>query len=325
MARDPVAAGFDARLRERLYAELDALRVRTPAPHEARYGRLVTVRPVRRRRLVPALVTGVFAFGVLLGLSLGSRSLNPLDWGREATMMASRCSHELASANLRGCVLGPTDLALEPELRELDVLSPPATQEPESASTPVQQAPAPPAAALFEDDFERARLGPNPPPGWTVASGSWDGVVQDGSRIVRHSSGRPFGHLAAGSPSWTDYAVAVDVRPTWLASGYAGVAGRFQGPGDYYLCGIFSGNNLQLWRLRGGTGRSLAATRHMTIEPTRFHTVRLEMRGNQLACSLDGSQVIRATDTTFAGGRVALVASKDAAAGFDNVRVTSQG
>src|SRR5437879_812668 len=66
--------------------------------------------------------------------------------------------------------------------------------------------------ALFRDDFERDRAG-TMPAGWAVVDGQWDGVVDDGGRVVRHGAGRSsYGHLAAGSPAWADYSVSARLR-----------------------------------------------------------------------------------------------------------------
>src|SRR5438067_7194485 len=70
---------------------------------------------------------------------------------------------------------------------------------------------APPPGAMFSDDFSDDAVGANPPAGWSIADGRWDGVVSDGVHVLRHAMGRSYGHLAAGALGWTDYAVSADL------------------------------------------------------------------------------------------------------------------
>jgi len=180
--------------------------------------------------------------------------------------------------------------------------------------------PIPAPTVLLSDGFESDAAGAGPP-GWQVDDGQWQVVVADGAHFVRHPGNGSNGHLVAG-PVLTDASVSAEVRPAALANGSAGVAGRYQGPGDYYECGVFAGTGLQLWRVQGGSPQYLAGASDLRIDPTTFHAVRLDLRGNQLSCSIDGSPVVQATDGSFSSGRVALVASQDEPADFDNVRVT---
>jgi hypothetical protein len=81
--------------------------------------------------------------------------------------------------------------------------------------------------------------------------------------------------------------------------------------------------SLQLWRVKGGQRQVLDSTLQvLAIDLGRFHTIRLDMRGNQLSCSLDAVTLLRATDGSIVSGRVALGASGAESVDFDNVRVT---
>lgn len=178
-----------------------------------------------------------------------------------------------------------------------------------------------PPGVLLQDDFEDDPVGARVPSGWMVADGVWDGVVVDRSKVLRHGRGRSYGHLVAGSPAWTDVSVSADVKATPLAVGFAGVAARYRSSGDYYECVIHDAYALQLWRLRGDVGKQLDG-RRVPIDTTRFHSVRLVVRGSRLACALDGVPLLAFVDASFGSGGIALVASDDEAAEFDNVRVT---
>jgi pectate lyase len=140
--------------------------------------------------------------------------------------------------------------------------------------------------------------------------------------VVRHGAGQAGGHLVAGSPQWSDYSVSVDVSTALLDLGSAGVAGRYQGPGADYECVVNVGGQLELWVAQGGQRRLLGAST-ISLDLTGRHTIGLEMRGSRLVCSLDGAPLLRATDATYAAGRIALVASTGEAAEFGDVRDSS--
>ena len=195
-----------------------------------------------------------------------------------------------------------------------------------AAPQAVAAAPVPRAAratlaspSLLRDDFEDDRLGALPR-GWTAADGRWDGVVQDGSRVVRHAAGQSYGHLVAGSPAWTDYSVSARLRPTPLSTGFAGVAARYRDRGDYYACGVYYGSAVRLWRVKGGA-MTLLDGRRSDVATERFHDVRLVVKGSQLSCEFDEDVVLSATDASFPSGQIALVAGSDEAAEFDDVVV----
>lgn len=295
---------FDGRLGEELHREFDVQAVDTPPPHRARYGRLAE-RPGRRPMRAVALVTAAFAVGILVGLAYEGGRIIPPGPGRQVGVIPDTPTAHATSEPSPPAAAGPR--------------TPGASPRPASPRQPGATATAP-AAPAFADDFEADPVGADPPAGWRVDDGQWAGVVADGSHVVRHSAAQPLGHLSAGSARWADYSVSADVGTDLLALGYAGVAGRYKGPGDGYECTVGVGAQLELSVVRGGERRSLAVS-GVALDLSGEHTIRLEMRGSRLTCSLDGTP-LRATDTTFASGRIALVASAGEGAEFDNVRVS---
>jgi len=174
---------------------------------------------------------------------------------------------------------------------------------------------------LLSDNFERDPMGADPPNGWAIADGRWNGVISNDTHVLQHGTG-PYGHMVAGSMGWTDYTVSADVMPTPLRTSFAAVAGRYQDRGDYYQCDIHHATTLQLWRLRGGIP-TLLDGRPVAIDPTRFSNLRLVMKGDQLSCVLNGVLLCSAVDDSLANGEVALIAGDMEAAEFDNVTVTT--
>jgi hypothetical protein len=175
---------------------------------------------------------------------------------------------------------------------------------------------------LVSDDFHADPVGANPPAGWEL-SGAWQGVTEDGGHVLSHAPGSGLGTLLTGSPGWSDYQVAVDVRVTTPRSGFAGLVARWQTGGDYYECVIHQDESVKLWRVRNGQGVELGATQ-LPIDLGRTHRLALALDGSRLTCSLDWATLATATDGALSAGRPGLVASSGEAAEFDNVSVTTR-
>lgn len=306
---------FDDRLQRELREDFDGQTVHTPPPQLSRYA-LLADRPRRTLPLrAPALVSALVAVGVLAGFVLGTR-MNAIERIRDIGTTPAATARATPPGALSAPAASPSGsgpAAVGPGP------STPAGRPPRpSTATPGSGAPPGPQ---FSDGFESDAVGANPPAGWRVDSGQWDGVVDDGGHVVRHDTVQPAAYLSTGSSQWSDYSVSAGIKTGLLELGSAGVAGRYQDPGDGYECGV-TGAQLDLWRVQGGVRQSLAASTVLSLDFGSFHTVRLDMHGSQLTCSLDGTTAVHATDATFSSGRIALVADAGEAAEFDNVRVT---
>jgi hypothetical protein len=306
---------FDGKVRERLRREFDAQPVHTPPPGQARYSR--TGDGGRRPLLLglPGLAAAGLAVVLLAGLALGTRG---------GITLVQRMRQVSPPPAATAASVPPTAAATPPP-----AVLPPASARPTPAHTsPPATRPSATATAgtpppQLSDDFAADAVGTNPPAGWRVDAGSWDGVVDAGGHVVRHEATQPDAAMVAGSPRWSDYAVSAGIRTGLVGAGSAGVAGRYQdGGGGYYACGLAAGS-AQLWRVKGDERQALDAAPIVSLDLGRLHTVRLEMRGSQLTCSLDGTPLLHATDSTFASGRIALVAGAGEAADFGGVRVSA--
>jgi hypothetical protein len=295
---------FEEHLGEELHREFDSQMVVTPPPHRARYARPVQ-RPPRLRAV--ALVTAAFAIGILVGLAYEGGGVIHAGPSHQigAVPPGSPSAHTATSA--------PSPSAGQPSPSPSGRPAPRRTAAASAAPTAVRPG--------FADDFESDAAGTATPSGWRADDGPWTGVVSRSGHVLRHSSGQDLGHLSAGSPQWADYAVSADVRTDLLDLGFAGVAGRYQDPGDDYECAVGVGGQLELWVVKSGQRTSLDVS-GVSLDLSGSHNVRLEMRGSLITCALDGTVLLRATDRTYASGRIALVASAGEAADFDNVRVS---
>ncbi|ONI84001.1 pectate lyase [Saccharothrix sp. ALI-22-I] len=171
------------------------------------------------------------------------------------------------------------------------------------------------AATLFGDDFEDGNS-----TGWSSSGGSWS-VVTDGSRAWRQSGTSSDARALAGSV-WSGQTAQVRVKPTAFngANRHVAVTARVQNTGNYYYLGLSNAGSVVLGKRAGG-GLTTLASAPATVTVGTWYTLRLEVFGSTLRGFLDGTQVVTATDTTFASGRIGL-ASYYAAASFDDVLVT---
>jgi hypothetical protein len=165
------------------------------------------------------------------------------------------------------------------------------------------------------DDFSA------PEPGkWLVeGAGGWS-VAADGT-----ASASPKGvtRLVTGDPAWQDYTVAVDVR---LAKGAAGVLAYGSPAGAYVLRMAAKGapveyaGQVEIARIEGEMAQRLAAA-PLTVNPDKWHQLRLTVDDGYLAGYVDDARVLEAGDTTLTGGQFGLYAEAKGQPSFDNAQL----
>ncbi|HEY0001038.1 MAG TPA: family 16 glycoside hydrolase [Actinoplanes sp.] len=171
------------------------------------------------------------------------------------------------------------------------------------------------ADTLFGDTFDDGDA-----TGWTKSGGSWS-VVTDGSPAYRQSSTGANAKAITGDTSWTDYTVRARVRPIAFgaADRSAGVAARARSTSEYYALVLTGGGAAQLQRVSGGTATVLGSAAVGGSTGT-WRTLALSVQGSALTGSVDGAEVVRATDSVLGSGQIGLVASY-ASASYDDVSV----
>jgi len=172
------------------------------------------------------------------------------------------------------------------------------------------------AATLFSDDFNDGNA-----TGWSTSGGSWS-VVTDGSPAYRQGSTGADAKALTGTSTWSNYTVQARVKPiAFNGSGRSvGIAARAQNTTNFYSLVLSNAGRLELRRISGGGVTTLAST-PTTVTTGAFATLRLEAFGTTLRGYLNGATTVTASDSTFATGRIGLVASY-ASAVFDDVVVT---
>jgi pectate lyase len=171
------------------------------------------------------------------------------------------------------------------------------------------------AATLFGDDFEDGNAD-----GWSRSGGSWS-VVTDGSRAWRQSGTSSDARALAGG-TWSGQAVQVRVKPTGFngSNRHVAVTARVQNTSNYYYLALTNTGSVVLGKRVGG-GFTTLVSAPATVSVGAWHTVRLEAFGSTLRGFLGGAEVLSATDSTFASGRIGL-GTLYASATFDDVLVT---
>jgi hypothetical protein len=140
--------------------------------------------------------------------------------------------------------------------------------------------------------------------------------------------------IAAGETGWSDYAVEVAAKS--LGAGGMGVAVGVLSAQDYVVFrwrgfaaslkpqpeGLKPGaaDKLQLVRVAGGK-ETVLAEREGGYRPYEFYRLGMDWKGETVACSVDGSEVLRATVPELKRGQVGLYALQGDAVFFDDVRV----
>ncbi len=162
------------------------------------------------------------------------------------------------------------------------------------------------AANLFEDNFDDGNAS-----GWTTSGGSW--AVVSGS--YQQSGTSSDAKAQAGNTSWDNYSVQGRVRPNAFGSNSSravGVAARAQSLSNFYSL-VLTPSGAQLRR-----GTAVLASATLSVSAGTWYTLTLNVSGSALTGSVNGTQVVSASDSTYATGRAGFVSSY-ASATFDDL------
>lgn len=164
---------------------------------------------------------------------------------------------------------------------------------------------------LFRDDFNDGSAD-----GWEVASGSWS--VVDGAYVQSDTTA---GAMAfAGDFTWTDYELEAKVTPVSTKGSKLGVmfSGRADGAANRYI-GSYNTGKLTINRRIAGNDSVLAEGSY-TMSVGTTYTMKLVFQGSQITLYVNGVEELKATDSTYASGKIGL-ATYETNARFDDVVV----
>jgi hypothetical protein len=103
----------------------------------------------------------------------------------------------------------------------------------------------------------------------------------------------------------------------------AGIAFRIQDETNYYVVRASSlGNTFKFYRVVNGARQQLIGP-DIPIPSDVWHELRVECKGNQIRCSLDGKEYISVTDrdTTLSSGKIGYWTKSDSVSYFVNTKV----
>ena len=173
---------------------------------------------------------------------------------------------------------------------------------------------------LFSDDFSSGTGS------WTISPLGFGGGWSVVNGAYSYNGG---GHTqsSAGSSTWTDYTVAVDVQLSSMTDYPGGLRGRVNTTtGASYGVWIYPAERiLKLYRIGqwniDADNTFLAQSGQLAMD-TNWHNLRLVFQGTTIQGYYDNALVITASDSSYSQGAVALDVSNQPLS-FDNVSVMS--
>ena len=143
---------------------------------------------------------------------------------------------------------------------------------------------------------------------------------------VNTDTGRVTPLFVTGDEDWSDYTVEVSMKPLSLAD-LAGVAFRYHTSRHYYLFGLRHGKEAVLLvrqpiekELRKAEWRTLG-TAPFAYGIKQYYRLRVDNDGPRIRASIDGRQVLEASDSEIAGGIAGVMANVPAR--FQSFAVTA--
>lgn len=185
--------------------------------------------------------------------------------------------------------------------------------------------------------FEDSKVG-ELPKGWTAektgegAGSVWkvldDATAPAGSKVLAQTSsdgkGPLFNLCVAAEPKLLDVEINLSLKAVGgkIDQG-GGPVWRYQDANNYYIARVNPlEDNFRLYKVIGGK-RTQLATADVKAATGEWHTLRIVHRGDSIQCSLNGKQLLDATDDAIRkAGQVGLWTKADALTNFDALEVT---
>jgi hypothetical protein len=174
---------------------------------------------------------------------------------------------------------------------------------------------------LLSDNFNSGSAA-----GWTISplgqAAGWS--VNQGTYAF---NGQGHTQAWAGSPSWTDYTIAVDFRLSSLSNFPGGIRGRVNtstgasyGVWIYPQQGLLRLYRITQWHIDAPGLTLLSTSAPLSMDTVNWHNLRLSFKGSQIRVYYDNALVLEGTDSVYGQGAVALDVSNQPIS-FDNAMV----
>lgn len=169
--------------------------------------------------------------------------------------------------------------------------------------------------------------------GFTAVTGRWEIMATEDAPSkpnvlaqAARSPNRVFNVALIDGTKYRDLDLSVKLKAVsgTLDQG-GGVVWRAEDAKNYYIARYNPlENNFRVYKVVRGKRTQLASAN--VKGDTRWHTLRVTMRGKHIACYLDGKRTMDASDETFhEAGQVGLWSKSDAQSYFDDVTVSLYG
>jgi hypothetical protein len=105
-----------------------------------------------------------------------------------------------------------------------------------------------------------------------------------------------------------------------------GLMWRYQDTQNYYLARYNPLEaNFRVYKIVAGKRTQLGTEELLDLPREKWHTLTVSMKGDQITCSLNGKEYLKAKDATFAKpGKVGLWTKADAQTHFDDLRISGK-
>jgi hypothetical protein len=105
-----------------------------------------------------------------------------------------------------------------------------------------------------------------------------------------------------------------------------GIVWRYQDANNYYVARMNPlEDNFRLYKVVAGSRKQLKTQEELKVPTGTWHTLRITMVGDRIACYLDGKKHLEATDDTFTkAGKIGLWTKADAQTYFDNLKISGK-
>jgi hypothetical protein len=179
------------------------------------------------------------------------------------------------------------------------------------------------------------------PTGWRAEkTGTGEGsvwkVVAD--RTAPSKKGYVLAQTAAGPSALFNLCVATDTNYKDVDVSVAfkavrgkrdqggGIVWRYQDHNNYYIARMNPlEDNYRLYRVVKGKRIQMETKEDLKVPVGEWHTLRITMTGNQIACYLDGKKYLEAKDDTYTrAGKIGLWSKADAQTYFDDLKISGK-
>jgi len=149
------------------------------------------------------------------------------------------------------------------------------------------------------------------------------GLRVEGGELLVDAQGRSGVTLLREGAAWADYDVEATVS---VDRGTAGLMVRSPDERNGYLVDLRDDGGVNVWRQDDGAFALLHRGDALPgFDPAADHVLRVSLRGDRIAPSLDGQALPEVTDARFAAGRVGVRAVSDQRSRWDRLAVTEAG